>query len=130
MAWHVGMRKPHAVLGSNGREMCVTAKGQGHWSWSSHVWPQIEVYSVGNHILQETKLGEYLPRIVGWVCAFALRLTTSLHYCELVTTSSYCELLVKRNANAHTPLAIWDKYSPDRMGSHLFRPSQYIQSCT
>jgi len=26
----VGMRKPHAILGSHGREMCVTTRATGH----------------------------------------------------------------------------------------------------
>jgi hypothetical protein len=47
---------------------------KGHWSWSWHVWPQIEVYRVRNPILQETELGEYLSHTVGGVCVFGLLL--------------------------------------------------------
>jgi hypothetical protein len=106
----VGMLKPHAILGPT-RPRNVRCH-QGHWSWSWPVWPQIEVYRVENHILQETELGEYLSHIdlVGGVCVFGLRLGGRRQ----------CDLHPKHKPNAPTSRGIMDKYSPDRMLSRNF----------
>jgi hypothetical protein len=73
------MRKPHAILGSYGLELCVVTMAAG--PGAGLFCPRLsEVCRMENPILQETELGEYLSYVVGGVCVFGLRLGGRTQY--------------------------------------------------
>ena len=109
----VGMRKPHAIWGSYGREMCVATRATGPGACLfGGLWPQIEVYRVENPILLETELGGvFRPRPLGEI-AF------SFPQCS----SSYYELLHPGNAIVNSPSGLVVKTPLSRILACYFVP--------
>ena len=141
-------RRSYGLLGSLGRRHAQTPCDfgfiwprnvrchHGHSSRSWPIWSQIEVYRVENPILQETELGEYLSHIVGGLCAFALRLTTSSHCSRVISSSTVHvwhfrawtgQAIVSGRSRVGHWVAIYTGWiAPDRFQEALFLEHQAV----